>query len=300
MKAFYADHYVLPLPEGHRFPMEKYKKLRDLVSQLAGVYLENAPSVTDTQILYAHDASYLIKVLQGSLSPQEQQEIGFPWSTQMVERSRRSAGATLAAAKIALKEGVAANLAGGTHHAYRNKGGGFCVFNDSAIAARALQKEIHPRLKVAIIDLDVHQGNGTASILENDPSIFTFSIHGENNFPFSKEVSDLDIGLPDGTGDEFYLAALHQGLQKLEEQFKPDFIIYLAGADPHEGDRLGKLSITKNGMGQRDECVFQFALDRQIPIAFSMAGGYGKEIQSTVDIHFQTIQTALQYQKRYM
>ena len=300
MKAFYADHYVLPLPEGHRFPMEKYKKLRDLVSQLAGVYLENAPSVTDTQILYAHDASYLIKVLQGSLSPQEQQEIGFPWSTQMVERSRRSAGATLAAAKIALKEGVAANLAGGTHHAYRNKGSGFCVFNDSAIAARALQKEIHPRLKVAIIDLDVHQGNGTASILENDPSIFTFSIHGENNFPFSKEVSDLDIGLPDGTGDEFYLAALHQGLEKLEEQFKPDFIIYLAGADPHEGDRLGKLSITKNGMGQRDECVFQFALDRQIPIAFSMAGGYGKEIQSTVDIHFQTIQTALQYQQRYI
>jgi acetoin utilization deacetylase AcuC-like enzyme len=300
LKAFYADHYVLPLPEGHRFPMEKYKKLRDLVSQLAGVYLENAPSVTDTQILYAHDASYLIKVLQGSLSPQEQQEIGFPWSTQMVERSRRSAGATLAAAKIALKEGVAANLAGGTHHAYRNKGSGFCVFNDSAIAARALQKEIHPRLKVAIIDLDVHQGNGTASILENDPSIFTFSIHGENNFPISKEVSDLDIGLPDGTGDEFYLAALHQGLEKLEEQFKPDFIIYLAGADPHEGDRLGKLSITKNGMGQRDQCVFQFALDRQIPIAFSMAGGYGKEIQSTVDIHFQTIQTALQYQQKYI
>jgi acetoin utilization deacetylase AcuC-like enzyme len=300
LKAFYADHYVLPLPEGHRFPMEKYKKLRDLVSQLAGVHLENAPSVTDTQILYAHDASYLIKVLQGSLSPQEQQEIGFPWSAKMVERSRRSAGATLAAAKIALKEGVAANLAGGTHHAYRNKGSGFCVFNDSAIAARVLQKEIHPRLKVAIIDLDVHQGNGTASILENDPSIFTFSIHGENNFPFSKEVSDLDIGLPDGTGDEFYLAALHQGLDKLEEQFKPDFIIYLAGADPHEGDRLGKLSITKNGMGQRDECVFQFALDRQIPIAFSMAGGYGKEIQSTVDIHFQTIQTALQYQQKYI
>jgi acetoin utilization deacetylase AcuC-like enzyme len=300
LKAFYADHYVLPLPEGHRFPMDKYKKLRDLVSQLAGVYLENAPSVTDTQILYAHDASYLIKVIQGSLSPQEQQEIGFPWSTLMVERSRRSAGATLAAAKIALKEGVAANLAGGTHHAYRNKGSGFCVFNDSAIAARALQKEIHPKLKVAIIDLDVHQGNGTASILENDPSIFTLSIHGENNFPFSKEVSDLDIGLPDGTGDEFYLAALHQGLEKLEERFKPDFIIYLAGADPHEGDRLGKLSITKNGMGQRDECVFQLALDRQIPIALSMAGGYGKEIQSTVDIYFQTIQTALQYQQRYI
>ena len=299
MKAFYADHYVLPLPAGHRFPMEKYGKLRDLVSQLAGVYLKDAPAVTDTQILYAHDASYLIQVLQGSLSPQEQQEIGFPWSTQMVERSRRSAGATLAAAKIALQEGVAANLAGGTHHAYRNKGSGFCVFNDSAIAARALQKEIHPKLKVAIVDLDVHQGNGTASILRNDPTIFTLSIHGENNFPFIKEVSDLDIGLPDDTGDESYLAALHQGLEKLGERFKPDFIIYLAGADPHEGDRLGKLSITKDGMLQRDACVFQFGLDRQIPIAFSMAGGYGKEIQSTVDIHFQTIQTALQYQQRY-
>ncbi|WP_216272408.1 histone deacetylase [Polynucleobacter sp. AM-25C3] len=300
MKAFYADHYVLPLPPGHRFPMEKYGKLRDLVSQLDGIQLENAPIVTDTQILYAHDASYLIKVLQGSLSPEEQREIGFPWSPQMVERSRRSAGATLAAAKLALKEGIAANLAGGTHHAYRNKGSGFCVFNDSAIAARALQKEINPKLKVAVIDLDVHQGNGTASILENDPSIFTLSIHGENNFPFTKEVSDLDIGLIDGTGDEAYLAALHQGLEILDQQFKPDFIVYLAGADPHEGDRLGKLSISKDGMRQRDEYVFQYGLDRQIPIAFSMAGGYGKEIESTVDIHLQTIQTALRYQQKYL
>jgi len=300
LKAFYADHYVLPLPAGHRFPMEKYKKLRDLVSQLDGVQLENAPTITDTQILYAHDASYLIKVLQGSLSPQEQREIGFPWSTQMVERSRRSAGATLAASKTALKEGIAANLAGGTHHAYRNRGSGFCVFNDSAIAARALQKEIHPKLRVAIIDLDVHQGNGTASILENDSTIFTFSIHGENNFPFTKEVSDLDIGLPDNTGDDFYLTALHQGLEILNTRFKPDFIIYVAGADPHEGDRLGKLSISTDGMRQRDECVFQFGLDRQIPLAFSMAGGYGKEIQSTVDVHFQTIQTALRYQKSYL
>ncbi len=216
----------------------------------------------------------------------------------MVERSRRSAGATLAAAKNALEEGIAANLAGGTHHAYRNKGSGFCVFNDSAIAARALQKEINSLLKIAIVDLDVHQGNGTASILENDSSIFTLSIHGENNFPFTKEVSNLDIGLPDETGDERYLDALHQGLEILDTKFRPDFIIYLAGADPHEGDRLGKLRVSKDGMRQRDECVFQYGLDRQIPIAFSMAGGYGKEIQSTVDVHFQTIQTALQYQKR--
>jgi acetoin utilization deacetylase AcuC-like enzyme len=280
--------------------MEKYGKLRDLVSQLDGVHLENAPAASDTQILYAHDPSYLIKVLQGALSPQEQQEIGFPWSPQMVERSRRSAGATLAAAKNALQEGIAVNLAGGTHHAYRNKGSGFCVFNDSAIAARALQKEIDLNLQVAIIDLDVHQGNGTASILQNDSSIFTLSIHGENNFPFTKEVSDLDVGLPDETGDESYLAALNQSLEKLDARLKPDFIIYLAGADPHEGDRLGKLSLSKNGMRLRDECVFQYGLDRQVPIAVSMAGGYGKQIQSTVDIHFQTIKTALQFQQKYM
>lgn len=299
MKAFYADHYVLPLPAGHRFPMEKYGKLRDLVSQLDGIQLESAPAVTDTQILYAHDPSYLIKVLQGTLSVKEQQEIGFPWSEQMVERSRRSAGATLAAAKLALTEGITANLAGGTHHAYRNKGSGFCIFNDSAIAAKAIQKELGIHLKVAVIDLDVHQGNGTASILENDSSIFTLSIHGENNFPFSKEVGDLDIGLPDETGDEAYLAALDQGLEILDNRFNADLIIYLAGADPHEGDRLGKLSVSKVGMRQRDERVFQYGLDRQIPIALSMAGGYGREIQSTVDIHFQTIQTALQYQQRF-
>ncbi len=277
--------------------MEKYSQLRDLVSKLEGLELVEAPAVTDTQILYAHDPSYLIKILSGNLSAKEQQEIGFPWSEKMVERSRRSAGATLAAAKAAFNEGLAANLAGGTHHAYRDRGSGFCVFNDSAITAKALQKEIHQKLKVAIIDLDVHQGNGTASILQNDKSIFTLSIHGENNFPFTKERSDLDIGLPNGCQDDDYLSALNQGLEKLDV-FKPDFIIYLAGADPHEGDRLGKLSISKDGMCQRDQYVFQYGLDRQIPTAFSMAGGYGREIQSTVDIHFQTIQTALQYQQR--
>jgi acetoin utilization deacetylase AcuC-like enzyme len=278
--------------------MEKYSQLRDRVSNLNGVQLVEAPAVTDTEILYAHDPSYLIKILSGELNAQEQQEIGFPWSEKMVERSRRSAGATLAAAKAALSEGLAANLAGGTHHAYRDRGSGFCVFNDSAITAKALQKEIHPKLKIAIVDLDVHQGNGTASIHQNDKSIFTLSIHGENNFPFTKEQSDLDIGLPNGCEDADYLNALNQGFDVLNT-FKPDFIIYLAGADPHEGDRLGKLSISKDGMRQRDECVFQYGLDRQIPIAFSMAGGYGREIQSTVDIHFQTIQTALKYQQPF-
>ena len=279
--------------------MEKYSRLRDLVGSQAGIELVEAPSATDTQILYAHDPSYLIKVIEGTLSAQEQREIGFPWSTQMVERSRRSAGATVAAAKTALNEGIAANLAGGTHHAYRDTGSGFCVFNDSAIAARTLQKEINPSLKVAVIDLDVHQGNGTAAILQNDDSIFTLSMHGENNFPFKKERSDLDVGLADGCNDEVYLRSLSTALAQLDSRFKADCLIFLAGADPHEGDRLGRLEISKDGMRLRDEMVFQYALDRQLPIAFSMAGGYGKEIESTVDIHFQTIKTALQFQKQY-
>lgn len=279
--------------------MEKYSRLRDLVSDLNEVELLEAPAASDTQILYAHDPSYLIKVIEGKLSSQEQKEIGFPWSEKMVERSRRSAGATVAAAKMAFDEGVAINLAGGTHHAYRDMGSGFCVFNDSVIAARTLQKEISSNLKLAIIDLDVHQGNGTASILQNDASIFTLSIHGENNFPFKKEVSDLDLGLADGCDDQTYLSALSESLNTLHARFKADFVIYLAGADPHEGDRLGRLKLSKEGMRLRDEVVFEFAQDSKLPVAVSMAGGYGKEIGSTIDIHFQTIQTALHFQKKY-
>ncbi len=299
MKAFYSDHFVLPLPSGHRFPMEKYSRLRELVGTLPHLELLEAPPASDTQILYAHDPHYLLKVIKGNLSADEQKEIGFPWSEKMVERSRRSAGATIAAAKTATREGISGNLAGGTHHAYRNLGSGFCVFNDSAITARVLQKEINPKLKVAIIDLDVHQGNGTASILQHDASIFTLSIHGENNFPFKKESSDLDIGLPDGCDDQTYLQSLSQSLDQLDDRFHPDFVIYLAGADPHEGDRLGRLKLSNDGMRLRDAAVFEYALDRQIPVAFSMAGGYGKEIESTIAIHFQTIQTALQFQQRY-
>ena len=279
--------------------MEKYSRLRDLVGSLAKLELLEAPAASDTQLLYAHDPSYLLKVMEGKLSLEEQREIGFPWSEKMVERSRRSAGATIAAAKTAIGEGISGNLAGGTHHAYRNLGSGFCVFNDSAVAARSLQKEISPHLKIAIIDLDVHQGNGTASILQHDASIFTLSIHGENNFPFKKESSDLDLGLADGCDDQAYLQSLNQCLEKLDSRFKTDFVIYLAGADPHEGDRLGRLKLSKTGMRLRDETIFQYALDKQIPLAFSMAGGYGKEIESTVEIHFQTIQTALHFQQQY-
>jgi acetoin utilization deacetylase AcuC-like enzyme len=279
--------------------MSKYARLHDLVATLTAVDLIEAPIATDAQILYAHDPDYLIRVIEGKLSPQELKEIGFPWSRKMVERSRRSAGATVAAGKIALEEGISTNLAGGTHHAYGNRGSGFCVFNDSAIAARALQKEINPKLKIAIIDLDVHQGNGTAAILEHDSSIFTLSVHGEHNFPFEKECSDLDIGLPDDCDDQHYLDALESALEQLDTRFVADCIMYLAGADPHEGDRLGRLALTNHGLLQRDQMVFQYALDRQIPLAISMAGGYGKDIESTVQIHFQTVQTAVQFQQQY-
>ena len=279
--------------------MEKYSKLRNLVATVEDIELLEAPAASDTQILYAHDPQYLIKIIQGNLSPLEQREIGFPWSEKMVERSRRSAGATVAACKRAISEGVAVNLAGGTHHAYRDMGSGFCVFNDSAIAARALQKEVSSKLKIAIIDLDVHQGNGTASILQQDSSIFTLSIHGENNFPFKKESSDLDIGLADECEDQEYLHTLENGLEQLDRRFRPDSLIFLAGADPHEGDRLGRLRISSEGMRLRDEMVLQYALDRNLPIALSMAGGYGKEIESTIQVHFQTIKTALEFQKRY-
>ncbi|MDP3620489.1 MAG: histone deacetylase [Polynucleobacter sp.] len=293
VKAFYTDHFVLPLPEGHRFPMQKYRMLRAAISAIPAIELHEAPAASDTQLLYAHDPSYIQKVLLGQLSPQEQRDIGFPWSKRMVERSRRSAGATIAACEAALVDGVAVNLAGGTHHAYRNQGSGFCVFNDAAIAARTLQKTCGAQFRVAIVDLDVHQGNGTAAILKQDERIFTLSLHGENNYPFDKESSDLDVALPDGCGDTHYLNALERALIQLQDQFNPQFIIYLAGADPHENDRLGKLRLSKAGMLARDQMVYAFAQNQSAPVAIAMAGGYGKDIELTVEIHAQTIEAAL-------
>ncbi len=293
MDAFYTDHFILPLPPGHRFPGNKYGLLRERVRTLPGLRLKEARAATDTELLLAHEPAYVQRVLQGILSAREQREIGFPWSEPMVERSRRSVGATIAACQSALKEGVGVNLAGGTHHAYRDKGSGYCVFNDIVIAARVLQRA-HPSVRrVAVIDLDVHQGNGTAAIVKNDASIYTLSLHGEKNFPFRKEPSDLDIGLPDGCRDEPYLDALDRGLQQVRDVFQPDFLIFLAGADPHEGDRLGRLKISTAGMLARDQTVFAFARAQGIPIAVAMAGGYGVDINTTVDIQVQTVRIAV-------
>ena len=302
MQAFYADHFVLPLPDGHRFPMAKYEMLRDqITAHLPSVRLQQAEPADDAALALVHDPAYIDAVRHGSLSAAQQREIGFPWSPGMNERARRSVGATVQACRVALSgEGVAANLAGGTHHAYADKGSGFCVFNDAAVAARLMQIErlragIDPPsrpLQVAIIDLDVHQGNGSARIFHNDPSVFTLSLHGAKNFPFRKEPSDCDIDLPDGCTDAPYLAALEQGLAEVERRCEPALVIYLAGADPHEGDRLGRLRLSDAGMAARDQRVFDWAWQRQLPVAMAMAGGYGHDIQTTVRVQLNTYRIA--------
>lgn len=296
MDAFYSDHFVLPLPDNHRFPMPKYARLRGRVArELPEVRLLEPPAATIGQLALAHDADYIARVTEGRLDAAELRAIGFPWSPAMVERSRRASGATIAACRAAMAAGVAANLAGGTHHASRARGAGYCVFNDTAIAARVVQADAarsRRRLRVAVIDLDVHQGDGTAQILANDDSVFTLSIHGERNFPFRKQASDLDVGLADGTGDAEYLDRLDAALATLERRFAPELLIYLAGADAHENDRLGKLALTLGGMRARDERVFAFAGRLAVPIAVTMAGGYGRDIDVTVELHLQTIRLA--------
>lgn len=303
MQAFHSDHFVLPLPAGHRFPMPKYRLLRERIEGEPGIRLREAPPASEGELALAHDPAYIAAVFGGTLSAALQREIGFPWSERMVERSRRSVGATIAAARVALAEGVAANLAGGTHHASADKGGGYCVFNDAAVAARLMQAEWHRRhgsaaggLRVAVIDLDVHQGNGTAAIFRDDPTVFTLSLHGAKNFPFRKEASDLDVELPDGCTDEPYLAALDAALAELWARHRsgpPGLVFYLAGADPHEGDRLGRLKLSTEGLAERDRRVFAACRERGIPVAVSMAGGYGHDIGVTVEIQRRTLLEAL-------
>ncbi len=306
MQAFYSDHFFLPLPEGHRFPMAKYRMLRDtLAAQLLGIRLLEAPRASDGELAYAHTPAYVAAISDGSAAPGMLREIGFPWSEAMAERARRSVGATVAAARAALAEGVAANLAGGTHHAYTDKGGGFCVYNDLAVAARVMQAEWgrsaagrRAPLQVAVIDLDVHQGNGTAHIFRADPSVFTLSLHGDKNFPFRKEASDLDMALPDGCTDAPYMEALEQALHTLESRFSPGLVLYLAGADPFEGDRLGRLKLSPDGLQARDRRVFDWCCTRQIPVAFAMGGGYGVQIEDTVAVQRNTYRIALEYWRR--
>jgi len=314
MLAFQPDAFALPLPAGHPFPMSKYNLLREAIElEPDGIRVTQAPPASDGELALAHDPAWIAAVFNGTTTAAQQREIGFPWSERMAERARRSVGATVAAARAALfdGEGVAANLAGGTHHAYAHKGSGYCVFNDAAVAARLMQAEWRRRavqrgesgsLQVWVIDLDVHQGNGTAAIFGNDRSVFTFSMHGARNFPFRKEASDLDIELDDGTGDAAYLAALQAGLAQCEALLQgqsPGLAFYLAGADPHESDRLGRLKLTSQGLSLRDELVLRWLRERRIPVALSMAGGYGRDIALTVGVHRQTLRLACDSWRRW-
>jgi acetoin utilization deacetylase AcuC-like enzyme len=284
--------------------MPKYRLLREAAErELPGLRILEAPAASDGELALAHEPAWISAVVEGNLSEAQQREIGFPWSPRMVDRSRRSVGATIAAARSALieGEGVAANLAGGTHHAHAHKGAGYCVFNDVAVAARLMQAEWHRRrraaLRVLVIDLDVHQGDGTAAIFRDDPTVFTLSLHGARNFPLRKQRSDLDVDLPDGCTDAPYLEALQRALDQawgwLQER-PPGLTFYLAGADPHEDDRLGRLKLSREGLAERDRRVFDWLHERRLPVALTMAGGYGRDLAVTVAIQLRTLELAHQ------
>jgi len=301
MLVHYSDHFVLPLPPGHAFPMGKYRRLRERVAaELPEVRQAEAPAASDGELALAHEPAWIAAVAEGTLAATRQREIGFPWSLAMAERARRSVGATIAAARAAQAEGVAMNLAGGTHHAFADRGAGYCVFNDLAVAARLMQAEHHRRqralLRVAVIDLDVHQGDGTAAIFRDDPTVFTLSLHGAKNFPARKQASDLDVELPDGCSDAAYLDALDAALTTLwqrHEAAPPGLVLYIAGADPHEGDRLGRLRVSTAGLAERDRRVFAACRERAIPVAVTMGGGYGRVIEDTVEVQMNTVRAAL-------
>jgi acetoin utilization deacetylase AcuC-like enzyme len=310
VKAFYSDTFVLPLPEHHRFPMSKYRLLRErLVDEgiLAPDDLHVPDAIGWEDLRLVHDAAYVDAVASGTLAADAQRRIGFPWSPMMVERSRRSVGATLGAARTVVAQGVspasaglkaratfdvAANLAGGTHHAFRGRGEGYCVFNDVAVAAAVLLRD-GEIARAAVVDCDVHQGNGTAAIFRDEPAVFTFSLHGAHNFPFRKEVSDLDVTFEDGAGDDEYLAALDDHLPRVLDAHRPNLVFYLAGADPYEGDRLGRLKLTVDGLRTRDRFVFGACCAREIPVAVVMSGGYAPDVDAIVTIHANTIREAV-------
>ena len=276
--------------------MAKYTLLRERIAAANPLsqycQLLVPPAATDDEIILAHDSQYLDRIKTGQLSDLEIRRIGFPWSQSMVERSRRSTGATISAARAAVQEGLSANLAGGTHHAFADSGQGYCVFNDVCVAAKVIQQQHSSIKRVMVVDCDVHQGNGTSGIAAKDPTLFAFSVHCQENYPFKKTDGDLDVALPPGTQDDDYLSSLKAGIDDAMSRFEPDFAFYIAGADPFHGDRLGKLGLTKSGLQMRDELVINYFRDLEIPIAISMAGGYAPNIQDIVDIHFATIEVA--------
>lgn len=294
LRLWTSARYTFPLPAGHRFPIGKYELLREQVlinGIVAPEALREPERATREALQLVHTADYVDRFLEGRLSPEELRRLGFPWSSALVERSLRAVGGTCEAAAAALEDGVAMNLAGGTHHAFADHGEGFCVFNDVAIAIRALQRT-HRVRRAAIVDLDVHQGNGTNAIFAGDESVFTFSMHGGRNYPFHKIPGSLDVELPDGTRDDDYLDQLTSRLPTVLARASADLVVYLAGADPHEGDALGRLGLSFNGLARRDALVIDLCREVGIPVAITIAGGYGRNLDDTVRIHLETARIA--------
>jgi acetoin utilization deacetylase AcuC-like enzyme len=292
-----SARYVFPLPEGHRFPVAKYALLREAViaEEIVPAERVHDPDRAGEEALaLVHTRDYLRRFREGALVAAELRLLGFPWSEARVERSYRAVGGTIAAARHALATGVAMNLAGGTHHAFPDHGEGFCVFNDVAVAIRLLRDEGRLR-RAAVIDLDVHQGNGTHAIFAGDPDVFTFSMHGGRNYPFHKVAGTLDVELADGTGDEEYLALLAEALPRVLTAAAPDLVVYIAGADPHERDRLGRLALTFDGLARRDAMVLDACREVGIPVAVTIGGGYGRRIEDTVHAHLRTVRVAARH-----
>ena len=291
-RLFYCDHHLFPLPAGHKFPLAKYRILRGLLAADGFFQLEPAPLASENVISLAHDPAYVHRFVTGALEASAMRRIGFPWSEALVRRTRAAAGGTLAAAEEAIATGLGGNLAGGTHHAFRGEGAGFCVFNDIAIAIFFLRTRGLVR-RAAVVDLDVHQGDGTAAIFAEDADLFTFSMHGRNNFPFRKQHSTLDVELEDGTGDGSYLDALAGALPRVFD-FRPEVVFYQSGVDALAGDRLGRLALTHEGLKQRDRMVMQRCRDSQVPLVITLGGGYAQPISRTAEAHANTFRTAVE------
>lgn len=290
MRAFAHDVFTYPLPPGHRFPLGKYRLVREGAERSPTIDVADARSASEDELALAHEPAYLSRVAAGDLSRREELALGLPWSPELVERARRSVGATLLAARAALEDGVGANLGGGTHHAFAGSGRGFCVFNDVVTAVRALRRAGMVR-RVLVVDLDVHQGDGTHAAFLDDPESFTFSVNGFANYPFRRVPGDLELDLPDGTADERYLDGLVRLLPQALARAGPELCFYLAGADPYEGDRLGRLALTKTGLAARDEVVRDALARAGVPVSLTLAGGYADPIEDTVAINLRTVET---------
>jgi acetoin utilization deacetylase AcuC-like enzyme len=298
LHAWSSAHYEIPLPQGHRFPIAKYTLLRDALlarGLLTRQTLHDPARASPEQLARVHTAAYVRALADGTLEPVAVRRLGFPWSPALVERSLRAVGGTIAAAHHAMTHGVAMNLAGGTHHAFADHGEGFCVFNDVAVALADLRAHGSAR-RAAIVDLDVHQGNGTHALFAGDPATYTFSMHGRRNYPFTRVPGTLDVELDDGTGDATYNACVQTLLPRVLRDARPDVVFYLAGADPHVGDRLGRLALTHDGLRRRDAIVLEMCREIGVPVVITIAGGYGREIADTVAVHVGTAQVAHAHQ----